>query len=99
MKEVALAVAAPHPGGRMGRTVAITIMGLLLALPAAAQGLRGIPDQAAEPLREALRLLETVKSSTLDPGWRANAAARAARTLARAGDGEAARARAQEAAL
>src|SRR6185437_8809680 len=50
-------------------------------------------------LREALRLLETVKSSTLDPGWRANAAARAARTLARAGDREAARARAQEAAL
>lgn len=74
-------------------------MGLLLAFPAAAQGLGGIPDEAADPLREALRLLETVKSSTLDPGWRANAAARAARTLARAGDREAARTRAQEAAL
>jgi hypothetical protein len=83
----------------MRRIVAIVLLGLLLAAPAMAQGLRGIPEQAADPLREALRLLETVKSSTLDPGWRANAAARAARTLARAGDREAARARAQEAAL
>src|SRR5690349_3401554 len=83
----------------MRRIVAILLVSLLLAGPAAAQAVRGIPEQAADPLREALRLLETVKSSNLDPGWRANAAARAARTLARAGDREAARARAQEAAL
>lgn len=79
--------------------VASVVVLMLFAGGAVAQAVRGIPDEAADPLREALRALETVKSSNLDPGWRANAAARAARTLARAGDGEAARTRAQEAEL
>src|SRR3954470_1936635 len=72
---------------------------LLIASPALAQPARGMPELAAEPMREAMRLLETVKGSNLDAGWRANAAARAARALARAGDREAAQARAQEAEL
>ena len=87
----------------MRRLLASFFVLLLLAVPALGpalgQAVRGIPDEAGDPLREALRLLETVKGSTLEPGWRANAAARAARTLARAGDNEAARVRAQEAAL
>ena len=83
----------------MRRIVAIMLVTVLLAGQAAAQAQRGVPEQAADPLREALRLLETVKSSNLDAGWRANAAARAARTLARAGDRAAALTRAQEAAL
>src|SRR5260221_2384879 len=68
---------------------------LLCAAPAAIQAQaqrRGAPQEAVEPLREAVKLLETIRSSNLEPGWRANACARLARALARVGDGEAARA-------
>jgi hypothetical protein len=96
-KPVALARRGPHL--RAMRRAFLAFL-LLIAAPAyGQQPARGIPELAAEPMREAMRLLETVKSSNLEPGWRANAAARAARALARAGDGQAARARAQEAEL
>lgn len=52
---------------------------------------RGVPQDASEPLREALRLLETIRVSNLEPAWRAYAYARLARVLARVGDAEAAR--------
>jgi tetratricopeptide (TPR) repeat protein len=67
---------------------------VLCAVPAAAQAQaqrRGPPPEATEPLREALRLLETIRVSNLDAPWRANAFARIARVLARIGDAQAAR--------
>jgi len=52
---------------------------------------RGVPQNADEPMREALRLLQTIQVSNLDAPWRANAFARMARALARVGDAAAAR--------
>jgi tetratricopeptide (TPR) repeat protein len=72
----------------------LVLLVVLCALPAAAQAQaqrRGVPQEAAEPLREALKLLETIRVSNLDASWRANAFARLARVLARLGDAEAAR--------
>lgn len=50
-----------------------------------------MPAEAVEPMHEALKLLETLRVSNLEPAWRANAFARIARVLARQGDAEAAR--------
>ena len=72
----------------------LVLLIVLCALPVAAQAQaqrRGVPQEAAEPLREALKLLETIRVSNLDAPWRANAFARIARVLARLGDAEAAR--------
>jgi len=72
----------------------IVLLIVLCAVPASAQAQvrsRGAPPDAAEPLHEALRLLDTIRVSNLDASWRANAFARIARVLARLGDAEAAR--------
>jgi tetratricopeptide (TPR) repeat protein len=70
--------------------------GLALA-QAPGQQRKGAPQEAAEPLREALRLLDTIRVSNLEAPWRANACARVARVLARIGDGAAARQMSQSA--
>jgi hypothetical protein len=73
----------------------LVILIVLCAVPAAVEAQaqrRGPPQDAVEPLREAVKLLETIRSSNLEAGWRAYAFARLARVLARVGDGEAARA-------
>src|SRR5258708_25119303 len=73
----------------------LVVLLVLCAAPAAIQAQaqrRGAPQEAVEPLREAVKLLETIRSSNLEPGWRANACARRARAVARVGEGEAARA-------
>lgn len=72
----------------------LIVLVVVCALPAGAAAQvqpRGMPQDAAEPMREALRLLETIRLSNLDAPWRANAFAQVARVLARAGDAEAAR--------
>jgi tetratricopeptide (TPR) repeat protein len=72
----------------------LVLLIVLCAVPAAAQAQarsRGVPPEAAEPLHEALKLLDTIRVSNLDAPWRANAFARMARLLARVGDAEAAR--------
>jgi tetratricopeptide (TPR) repeat protein len=72
----------------------LVVLLVLIAAPLAAEAQaprRGVPQDAAEPLREALRLLETIRVSNLEPAWRASAFARIARALARVGDTEAAR--------
>ncbi len=66
----------------------------LAAAPALAQqrpAARAVPEGVAGALREAVQLLQTVRSSNLDAWWRANALARTARVYARLGDGEAAK--------
>jgi len=87
----------------------IVLLALLCVAPAVAQaqaqaqsgapapGRKGAPQEAAEPLREALRLLDTIRVSNLEPPWRANACARVARVLARIGDAAAARQMSQSA--
>lgn len=52
----------------------------------AQQQRRGAPQEAADPMREATKLLETIRFSNLEPGWRGYAFARWARTLARIPD-------------
>ncbi|MEJ0067891.1 MAG: hypothetical protein WDO24_03170 [Pseudomonadota bacterium] len=78
----------------------LVLLLVLCAVPAVAQAQpqpqpqtqrRGPPPEAAEPLREALKLLETIRVSNLEAPWRANAFARIARVLARIGDVQAAR--------
>jgi tetratricopeptide (TPR) repeat protein len=72
----------------------LVVLLVLSAAPIAAEAQaqrRGMPQDASEPMREALRLLETIRVSNLDPAWRANAFARIARALARVGDAQAAR--------
>jgi tetratricopeptide (TPR) repeat protein len=74
------------------------LLGLLVALlalsgsaPAGAQQQqqrRGPSPEASEPLREAVKLLETIRLSNLEPAWRGYAFARLARVLARIGDVE-----------
>ncbi len=56
----------------------VVVLLVLCAAPAAVQAQtqrRGPPQDAVEPLREAVRLLETIRLSNLEPGWRANACA------------------------
>src|SRR5579862_6180193 len=72
----------------------VVLLLVLCAVPAVAQAQaqrRGPPPEANEPLREALKLLETIRVSNLEAPWRANAFARIARVLARVGDAAAAR--------
>jgi hypothetical protein len=72
----------------------LVLLIVLCAAPVAAQAQaqrRGVPQEAAEPLREALKLLDTIGVSNLDAAWRATAFARVARVLARVGDGSAAK--------
>ncbi|HUA54072.1 MAG TPA: hypothetical protein VMB81_17985 [Candidatus Sulfotelmatobacter sp.] len=76
----------------------LVVLLVLCAAPVALSGTayaqaraRGVPENADEPMREALRLLETIRVSNLDAPWRANAFARMARVLARVGDAAAAR--------
>ncbi|MBV8165543.1 MAG: hypothetical protein JO021_02045 [Alphaproteobacteria bacterium] len=72
----------------------LLVLAVLCALPAGASAqvqARGMPQDATEPMHEALRLLETIRLSNLEAPWRANAFAQVARVLARAGDAEAAR--------
>jgi tetratricopeptide (TPR) repeat protein len=81
------------PGSRMIVRLLVVLL-VLCALPAAADAQaqrRGTPQDATEPLHEALQLLQTIRVSNLDPAWRANALARTARVLARVGDAAAAR--------
>lgn len=65
--------------------------------PALAQGgigqfrAQAQPQEAQEHLREANRLLETLRTSTLEASWRAQFLARMARSLARSGDASGAR--------
>src|SRR5260221_2082762 len=76
----------------------LILLAILCAPPAfAQQARRGAPVETAEPMRQALQLLETIRVSNLPSAWRANAFARVARVLARIGDAEAARAMANSA--
>ncbi|MDX2102917.1 MAG: hypothetical protein EAZ99_03860 [Alphaproteobacteria bacterium] len=75
------------------------ILALLVGLqPAAAQQSRGVPPAAREAIGEAGRLLTAIRGSNIDGHWRANALARMARVMARAGDAEAAKTMARDAA-
>jgi hypothetical protein len=80
--------------------VCLTVLCVVPALAQAqapGQPRKGAPQEAAEPLREALRLLDTIRVSNLEAPWRANACARVARVLARIGDVAAARSMSQNA--
>lgn len=89
----------------------IFMVGALLALatplPGLAQtqqqppraGAPQLPPLAAEATIEATKLLRQVKSSSLEPYWRAAALARAARAFARTGDQDTTRTMARDAAL
>lgn len=60
-------------------------------IPASAQGIgqfraQAQPQEGQELMREALRLLDSLRGSTLDAPWRAQFFARAARTVARMGN-------------
>jgi len=75
-----------HPLTRL-----LAVLLVLCAVPAAVeaqQQRRGAPQEAAEPMREATKLLETIRFSNLEPGWRGYAFARYARALARIPDTE-----------
>jgi tetratricopeptide (TPR) repeat protein len=72
----------------------LVVLLMLCAAPIATEAQtqrRGVPQDAAEAMRESLKLLQTIRVSNLEPAWRASALARTARVLARVGDAEAAR--------
>jgi hypothetical protein len=73
----------------------------LLAAPAMAQNQprAGAADPTAPFFKEAGALLDGIRRSTLEPGWRAAAEARMARARARSGDPDAARVHSQNAEL
>jgi hypothetical protein len=82
------------------RVVALLLIGLLAAPAASAQSRpTPVPAQAREAMAEAGRLLTAIRGSTMEAYWRANALARMARVLARAGDAEAAKVMARDAAI
>jgi tetratricopeptide (TPR) repeat protein len=69
--------------------ILLVLCAALCAAPGAGeaqQQRRGATQEAAEPLREAVKLLDTIRVSNLEPGWRGYAYARLARVLARIGD-------------
>ena len=77
---------------------------LLAAEPSSAQGQpqsqqRGGVEATIPTFREAATLLDGIRRSSLEPGWRAAAEARMARARARAGDADAARVHSQNAEL
>lgn len=80
--------------GRVGTLVAAALLAVVMSgshARAAVDAQHPVSPEGADALRNGLLTLDLIKSSNLEPWWKANAMALAARTLARTGNYEAVR--------